>query len=299
MRSHLLIVAAITSAGIGVMSSSSALQAQDAPAPAPAPASAPAANHLYDRLQLGVDLTNVRFGSTVRFDAANGGQGTEVNTGDLGLAKNSAAPRFGLRWRPGRRHEIEAGYQFARHSGDRALVDTIVFGDSTFAAGLRIKSSYQSDQAFLTYRFAFRARERSQIGLALGLGSIFFKIGIDAVAGVTSGGADTAIAKFTASRSVAVPTASLGLYGRWRAGSRWYLDADARALYFAVGRISADVLEGGVSGRYFVSPRIGFEGGFGITSVGLTIDPNASGGGVAGRLRYSLQTFRIGVVAVP
>jgi len=290
VRSHLLLVAAITSAGIGVMSSSGALQAQDAPAPA----AVPAANHLYDRLQLNLDLTRIQFGSTIRFDAANGSTGTEVNTGDLGLAKNNWAPRFGLRWRPGRRHEIEVGYQFARHSGDRALDTTIVFGDSTFAAGLRIKSSYQSDQASLTYRFAFRARERSQIGLALGLGAIFFKIGIDAQASLGSAQAARSVSK-----SVSVPTASLGLYGRWRAGSRWYLDADARALYFAVGRISADVLEGGVSGRYFVSSRIGFEGGVGITSVGLKIDPNSLGGGVAGKLRYSLTSLRLGVVAVP
>jgi len=256
-------------------------------------------NHLYDRFQFSGSLTGVMISPKIRVDASDSSAGTEVSTDNLGLANKSAEPRLGLRWRPGRRHEIEASYLFARASGTRVLTDTVVFGDSTFAAGLRINSLFNSDQAALTYRFAFRARERSQIGAALGLGALFFKVGIDAVAGATTGGPDTTIVRFAATKSITAPTASLGLYGRWRAGSRWYIETDARALGFAVGRITAAVVEAGAAARYFMSPRLGIEAGYGFTWVKVTLDPRASGGGLAGQLRYSLQNLRLGIVAVP
>jgi len=256
-------------------------------------------NHLYDRLQFSGSLTGVRISPKIRVDASDSSPGSEVNSGELGLGKNGLEPRLSLRWRPGRRHEIEASYLVARSSGSRALADTVVFGDSTFAAGLRVNSTFKSDQAALTYRFAFHARERSQMGLAVGLGALFFKVGIDAVAGATSGGPDTTIIQFASSKAITAPTASLGLYGRWRAGSRWYIETDARALGFSVGRITAAVVEAGAAGRYFVSPRFGIEGGYGFTWVKVTLDPRPSGAGLAGQLRYSLQNLRLGIVAIP
>jgi hypothetical protein len=260
---------------------------------------APERNHLYDRLQFSLSGTNVWLGSRIRIDPASGSQGTDVDGGALGANNSSFEPRLALRWRLGHRHELEFGYQVARHGGERVLTDTITIGDSTFAAGLRIKSGIQSDQAFVNYRFAFRARERSQIGVALGLGALLFKVNVDAIAGATSGGPDTAITQFAVEKSLTAPTASLGLYGRWRSGSRWYIESDARALYFAVGRISAGVIEAGAAARYFVSPHFGFEAGYGLTRVALTLDPNSNGGGLAGKLSYTLQNARLGVVATP
>ena len=265
------------------------VQAQNRPSP----------NHLYDRLQFTVSGTTVWLGSTIRVDAADGTPGTEIDRGDVGAAKQSWEPRLALRWRLGKRHELDAGYLFARNSGSRVLTDTIHFADTTFAAGLRVNSAFKSDQAFLTYRFAFHAGEGSQIGAALGLGALFLNIDLDAVAGATTGGADTAIAKYSASKGVTAPTASIGLYGRWRVGDQWYIDSDARALYFKVDRISATVYEAGAAARYFVSRHFGFEAGYGLTAFKVTLDPRAGGGGLAGQLKYSLQNGRLAVVATP
>ena len=141
---------------------------------------------LYDTWQLDLSGAVVIMGTTIRVDGSEG-QGTDITTDDTGLPKERIQPRASVRWRPGHRHEIELGYQFARRSADHTLQRDIIFGDSTYDVGATIKSKFRTDQAFLTYRYALRARERSQLGVGVGLGALPFKFEIDALAG--AGGA--------------------------------------------------------------------------------------------------------------
>ena len=226
-------------------------------------------------------------------------QSSHRKTSGLPTAPGSRGWRFGGVRGGGRRHELELGYLFARSSGSRALADTIRFNDTSFAKGLRVNSALKSDQAFLTYRYALHAAERSQIGLAVGLSALFVNIKIDAIAGATSGGADTAIVPFSASKGVTGPIGSLGVYGRWQVGDQWYIESDARGLYVKVDRKAATVYEAGAAGRYFVSRRAGFELGYGLTWINATLDHRPKGKGFAGQLKYALQNARIGVVVTP
>jgi hypothetical protein len=283
MRSLVFAAALLAAAG----ASARTLQAQSAAYP----------DHLRDRWQLSVAGSGFRAATTMRIDASDGSAGTEVSTDDLGLAETGFQPRFAARWRPGRRHEVEAVYQLVRRSGERVLADTLVFRDTSYAAGLRVQSHVKSDVASLTYRFAFRMRERNQIGLAVGLGALNFATTIDAVAGATTGGPDTSIVEYSRSGSTLAPTFAAGLYGRWRTGDRWYIEADARALYVPVDRITVAVVEGGGVVRYFVSPKFGLEFGYALNAVGLRLDPKSDGSGLAGKIRLGIQTIRLGVVA--
>jgi hypothetical protein len=260
-------------------------------------AQTPRPNHLYSRFQLSAAFTRVELGSTIRVDPSDGSEGTEFDGGDVGRGKGAWEPRFALRWQPGRRHELEVGYLFARTSGERVLVDTIAYGDTSFAAGLRVNSALQSDNASLGYRFAIHASEHSRIGLGISIGALLFKSSIDAVAGATAGGADTAIVEYGVSKSVTAPLATLGAFGQWRVGDAWYLEADARALYVPVDRITAKVAELGAAVRYFPHPSIGLELGYGLSAVRVDLDPRADGGGLAGMIRYTLQNFRLSVIA--
>ena len=258
-------------------------------------------SHLYDRYQFTVSGTRVWLGSTVRVDRSDGTPGTEFTPEDVGASNGSWEPRLALRWRPGGgggRHELEIGYLFARSSGSRALADSIRFGDTTFAKGLRVNSAFKSDQGFLTYRYALHAAQRSQIGLAVGLGALFVNIDLDAIAGATSGGADTAIVPFSASQGITGPLGSLGVYGRWQVGGedRGYIESDLRGLYVKVNRKAATVFEAGAAGRYFISRRAGLELGYGLTWINATLEHRSNGKGFAGQLKYALQNARLAVV---
>ena len=218
------------------------LAAQDA-----APQDA-APSHLYDRFQLSGSGTLLVLGAKIRIDP-DSGEGTEINVSDdLGIGSTTLQPRLALRWRPGRRHELEGGYQWAKRSGETVLTDTLVFRDTTYAAGLRVNSTYGTSQAFLTYRYAFMAKEKTQIGAALGIGLIFLRADIAATAGATAGGPDTAIAEFSRKGDINGPTGSLGGYGRFQLGDRWYLESDLRALVLKIDNIKAGVVEVGARG---------------------------------------------------
>ena len=250
-------------------------------------------NHLYDKFQITASGAVVLFISKLRVDGRNG-TGTDIDPeSDLGLGTAKFQGRAALRWRPGKRHELELGYMLARRSGEKTLQRDISFGDTTFSAGATVKSTFNSDQAFLTYRFAFTARERTQLGFGLGLGTIFFDPAIDALAG---GGSQTV--QYSQSEHFVGPTVSLGLYGRFRFPERWYLETDLRGIKATVDRYTASVIEGGAAVRYFLSNTFGLEAGYGVTTIKLDVAPKSGGGGIAsGSVKWSLQNIRLGVVA--
>jgi hypothetical protein len=237
-------------------------------------------------------------GTTIRIDP-DSGTGTEIKVGDdLNIGSTTLQPRFALRWRPGRRHELEGGYQWARRSGEAVLTDTIVVRDTTFAAGLRVNSSVGTSQMFLTYRYAFMAKEKTQIGAALGLGIIFLSAEIAARAGATTGGPDTAIVQFSREGGFNGPEGSLGAYGRFQLGDKWYLESDLRAIYIKIDNIKAGVVEAGLAGRYFLSDKVGLELGYNLGYYAVTIEGTNNFAGInrTGKISYTVNGWRVGGV---
>ncbi|HKU61376.1 MAG TPA: hypothetical protein VJQ44_09180 [Gemmatimonadales bacterium] len=248
---------------------------------------------LYDRWQIDLAGAVVIMGTTIRVDGSEG-EGTDVNSDDLGLPSERLMPRVSVRWRPGHRHELELGYQFVRRTGEKTLDREIVFGDSTYDVGLATKSKFREDQAFVIYRFAIQAKERTQLGVGVGLGALPFKYEIDALTGTGS-------ESVTSSRvsTYVAPTGSIGAYGRFVLDERWYLETDLRGMAVKIDRTKARIVEGNLAGRYFLSGKLALELGYGISSIRLTVDPRESGRGFSGRVKYPLQNVRAGVVLTP
>ena len=259
---------------------------------APLAAQAPRAD-LYDRLQLSGAVTTVILNTNIRVDPANG-SGTDLDAEtDLGLARSKLEPRFALRWRPWRRQEFEFGYQFARRASTRVLDRDIVFGDSTYHAGATIGTLLNSDQAFFAYRFAFVAKPRTQVGLGIGLGALFLDAGVDALG---SGGA----IQYSQSEKLTGPLGSLGVYGRFLSGERWAWEAEVRYIGLSIDRFDAQVGEGGAAIRYAAWSRVMLEGGYGLSAIRVDIAPTTGSGlgSRSGRIKYSLQSVRLGLVAI-
>jgi hypothetical protein len=258
------------------------------------------ANHLYDKWQVSGGASLLVYSTTFRFDPADGGEGSTINGEEvLGLERNNMRPRLAGRWRPGRRHELELAYQWATRSGEKVLEDTISVGDSVFDAGLRVSTIFNTNQFFLDYRFAIKATEATQLGVAVGTGLIFLEESISAVAMATGGGPDSLIVPFGQSKAVDVPTGSLGLFGRFRLGERWYLEADARGLWASVDNVTVEVFEGGLAFRYFPSDRLAVELGYGAGYYAVTVDREGWLIDVTGRIKYSVQGIRASMVFVP
>jgi hypothetical protein len=257
-------------------------------------ARAQSTSRLYDKWQIDLSGAVLVMGSDIRVDGSNG-EGTEIDGEDvLGLSREKIQPRASVRWRPGRRHEIELGYQFARRTGERALERDIVIADSSYTVGLNLKSTFRTDQVFLAYRFAFRARERTQLGVGIGVGVFPFKLEVDRLA--SAGGSEVISSN---ERSLTGPFGSIGIYGRFLLGDRWYLEGDLRGIAIQIDRIEASVVEGNLAGRYFLSDQWAMELGYGISSVTLTVDPPEDREGFFGKLGYPVHHVRLGVVLSP
>lgn len=249
---------------------------------------------LYDRLQVSGSLATVLLNTNIRVDPSSG-TGTDIDAeDDLGLDRSKFEPRFAARWRPGRRHELEVGYQFARRGSTRVLERDITFGDSTYQAGATVATGLNTDEAFLIYRFAFHARPRREIGLSLGLGALFLDAELSALG---SGGN----VQFTQSNKLTGPLGSLGLYGRFLTGDRWWIEGEARYVQVSIDRFTARVAGGGAAVRYAAFSKVLLEAGYGLTGVQVDIAASTSSGSGsrAGRIKYTLQNVRLGAVFVP
>lgn len=252
-------------------------------------------NHLYDKWQFTAAGAVVIFGSEMRIEDANGNGSNIKVEDDLGLAKEKFQGRLAARFRIGHRHELELGYLLARRKGDNTLSRDLVFADTTYTAGLHVKSVFNADNVFLNYRYAFVAKEGTQVGAALGLGAILFKTSIEAEAGI--GGAT---ATYSRERSVTAPIGSIGLFGRFRSGAAWYFEADARAIWIGIDRFDAYVADFGGSIRYFPWTNVGFEVGYQYNGVRVDVSQVSSRpNSLAGRIKYNFSNVRLGIVYTP
>ena len=257
-------------------------------------------NHLYDKFQANLDFTTVLNRSTARVDGSDGSTGTDLDFRDvLGISGTSIQPALGLTWKPGKRTEFQVGYQFINQTGNRLLDKQIVVGDDTIDADFNVTTKVGASNATLQFRYSLFAAPKHNIGLAIGFGSIFFDMQLDATAnGCTP--SECQSGAVSVARSVTGPTASLGAFGRWRVGDRWYVGGDVRGLSATVDRFDASVFEGAAFGRYFLSDRWGLEAGWNYTDVTVNVSPKENAGlssDFAGKIKYGYSSLKLGVVA--
>jgi len=257
-------------------------------------------NHLYDKLQVNLNFSMVLNSGDTRVDG-NAGRGTTINFKDVfGISGTSVQPALGLAWKPGRHTEIDLGYQFLNQSGTRSFDTTLYIGNDTLSGAISADSKLGESNATFQFKYSILAAEKHNIGLALGLGAIFFDFTLDATA-TGCDGPNCASGALNTTRKLTVPTGSLGAFGRWRLGDRWYVGADARGLGGKVDRYDVSIFEGNVAGEYFLSNRWGLGLSWYYTNVTVNID-QASGGtpteDLGGSIGFAYSSVRLGVVGV-
>lgn len=271
------------------------------PAPGHAQGIASAPNHLYDKLEIAAAATFVLDRSEARVDSPDGEIGTTFSIPNvLGMPGTTIQPAVGLRWRPGRRTALELSYQFLNKSGRRVIDRNLDVGGDTVYAGLQSTSTLGSDDATLQFKYAFLAAERHTVGVALGLGAIFFRLTIDAT-GDASGGGGSVADTVRIDRSLTGPTASIGAFGNWRLSDRWYVGADVRVLEVRFDRYGLSVLEGSLEANYYLSTWWGVIASLYYTDVAVDVQPQEVRRGDAtdlfGSVKHAYTSLRLGAVA--
>jgi len=255
-------------------------------------ASAQNVNHLEDRYVFLLSGAAVHLGSQLRVDG-DLSQGTLIDIEKiLGLKNTRFQPRVAFTWSFARRHELELGYQWVRREAGTTLSRDIVFRDSTYHAGGAVNTTFNSDQLFGTYRWAFSVSDRSEYGLSVGFGALFLDFGLASVVSTTNRSV-----VYAREKQATEPSGSLGLYGKWRIGGNSYIGSDLRGIKVAAGDFDATVWEGNVEYRYYFGPRWGGELGWGISDYSVDATSTTSSGTDRNtQVRYNLTNWRFGLV---
>jgi hypothetical protein len=168
-----------------------------------------AAQDLFPRFSLTAATSPAEFETNARIDPETaGGEGTLVSfENDLGLEDSRTLQRFGLQWRPFRRHELALSYFSAPRNGLEQIDRTIVFRDQTYPVSALVTSQFDLDYASLTYTFWARRGERDGLGITLGVATL----SMDASVTAEQLGESVTV---TQRAETDVPVALVGLQGR-------------------------------------------------------------------------------------
>jgi hypothetical protein len=132
------------------------------------------AQDLFPRFSLTAATSPAEFETNARIDPeALDGAGTLVSfERDLGLEDSRTLQRFGLQWRPFRRHELAVTYFSAPRRGLEQIDRNITFRDQVYPVSALVTSQFDLDYASLTYTFWARRGERDGLGITLGVATL-------------------------------------------------------------------------------------------------------------------------------
>lgn len=257
-------------------------------------------NHLYDKWQVGLAFTTVLNNSDVRVDGTDGDLGTNISFKDvLGISGSSIEPAIMVAWKPGRKTELDLGYQFLNQSGSRSFTDSLVIGDNEIFGDIDLNTKLSSDNATLQFKYSLFAKERHNIGLAIGLGAIFFSLEMDGSASGCVGEACDSTGAVSLKETLTGPTASLGAFGQWRLGDRWYVGGDVRGLGARIDRFDVSIFEADANVRYYFTNRWGAGLGWFYTNVTVDVgakSDNAAVEDLVGSLAYDYTSIRLAAI---
>ena len=168
-----------------------------------------AAQDLFPRFSLTAATSPAEFETNARIDPETaGGEGTLVSfERDLGLEDSRTLQRFGLQWRPFRRHELAVSYFSAPRSGSEQINRDIVFRDQVYPVSALVTSQFDLDYASLTYTYWARRTDRDGLGITLGVATL----SMDASVTAEQLGESVTV---TQTAETDVPVALAGLQGR-------------------------------------------------------------------------------------
>ena len=168
-----------------------------------------AAQDLFPRFSITAATSPADFETNARIDPETSAEeGTTISfEDDLGLEDSRTLTRFGLQWRPFRRHELAATYFSAPRNGFEQIHREIVFRDQVYPVLADVTTQFDLDYASVMYTFWARRSDRDGLGITLGAATLRMGASVTAE---TAGGSAT----ITQRAETDVPVALAGLQGR-------------------------------------------------------------------------------------
>ncbi len=195
-----------------------------------------------ERLKLGAGVFLPSFGTKLRVDDVNTGDGTGVDLeDDLSFSNSETTFWAGGYWRFAAKHRIAAGYfQFDRDASAIAKTD-ITIGDEIYPAGASLDSKFKFQVLPITYAYSFLKREKFELAGTIGLNWTWVDFDVSGSASLGDKDLDA-----TVSADASVPLPLIGLLFDYHFTPKWSAGLHGEAFWL---NIDADTF--GFSGTLF------------------------------------------------
>lgn len=253
-----------------------------------------AAQPLDPGFELRADLFRASFDSSVRFDSADFGIGTDLDLeSDLAIEDESDLVRAELLFRTGRRSRLTIDYTAFDREGEGVVGRTFRFGDFTFRADADVLSKTETSFAALGWRYALVKNESSELGLSLSVAWVDISASVAGQVLIQGGPSFTVEESGEASG----PVPMLGLHGAWWIGDRMRISAAGR--YLEIDDLDGwggSAMDLGARFDWFFLENLGVGGGYSLTELEAeSNDPEEDG---LSKAESSFDGFRVGLTVV-
>jgi hypothetical protein len=172
-------------------------------------------------------------------------------------------------WRFSTVSYVQVAYESIRREGQRALTEQIVWGDTTFGLGGQIDGKFNSDEAYLGYRFdAFRA-DNVRVGLTIGFSYWDIESSLAGQGTATKPDGTVVTGNFEKAFSVKAPVPVIGLASEGAISKDFTFGFYFRGLFIRLSDISGGELQGGLNVKWYATKNFGATFGVDITSIQL------------------------------
>jgi hypothetical protein len=172
-------------------------------------------------------------------------------------------------WRFTKVSYIQVAYESIRREGQRNLTEQIVWGDTKFGLGAQIDGKFNSNEAYLGYRFdAFRA-DNVRVGLTIGFSYWNIDSSLTGQGTATKPDGTVVTGSFEKAFSVKAPVPVIGLASEGAISKDFLFGFYARGLFINLTDVSGGEIQGGFNVKWYATKNFGVSLGVDITSVQL------------------------------
>jgi outer membrane scaffolding protein for murein synthesis (MipA/OmpV family) len=165
-------------------------------------------------------------------DAAEGAPGDEIDLEDvLGVSLNDTVMQFDAIYRFNDFHRLEIGYHELSRNGTATLNNDIIFGDTVFAAGTTVNTSFETEVLRVSYAYSLMNDEQKELGVMAG---VHLTKGTTDIESVTTGERERS--------DVSTPLPVIGLHGSVQLGADSTLGGRAQVFGLEFDRVDGHMI---------------------------------------------------------
>lgn len=170
-------------------------------------------------------------------------------------------------WRFSNVSYVQFSYESIARSGSRVADRDVTWGGATYHLGARLDGTFDSDEAYLGYRWDMFRAENVLVGATVGFAYWSIDASLAGSGTVTLPDGSTQAASGEKGFEIKAPVPVVGLAVDGAISSRVTFDFYIRALFLNVDDFAGGTISGGASAKWYFAKNLGAGGGVDLRSI--------------------------------